>query len=60
MTEAEEIQTRFRLICRECGSENVVIDFEQGIDYGGETGYSPGHLTIGCNDCHRNDIYISL
>lgn len=60
MTENEEIQAAFRLVCKKCGSENVVIDVDQGIDYGGETGYSPGHITIGCNDCKQNDVYISI
>jgi hypothetical protein len=58
MTDAQEIEAAFKLICNKCQSENVRIDIEHGIDYGGETGYSSGHLAIGCNDCGKNDIYI--
>ncbi len=60
MTEAEQIQEAFKLACKKCGSDDVVIDIEQGINYGGQTGYDPGHLTIGCNACKQNDVYISL
>lgn len=60
MTDAEEIEAAFKLVCKKCGSENVRIDIEQGIDYGGDTGYGSGHLAIGCNDCGKNDIYISI
>lgn len=58
MTDAEEIEIRFKLTCRKCNSENVRIDIEQGIDYGGETGYYSGHITVGCNNCNDNDVYI--
>lgn len=60
MNEAEEIQAAFKLVCKKCGSENVVVDVEEGVDYGGETGYSSGRITIGCNDCKQNDICIPI
>lgn len=60
MSEAEEIEAAFKLVCKKCGSENVRIDIALGIDYGGDTGYDSGHLAIGCNDCGKNDIYISI
>lgn len=60
MEESEEITTAFKLVCKKCGSEDVVIDIEQGIDYGGETGYSGGHISLGCNACKQNDVYISI
>lgn len=59
-SEQEELVRRFKIVCRECGSENTVIDIEEGVDYGGMTGYSPGHITIGCNDCKKNDFYMSI
>lgn len=60
MTEAEEIQSAFKLVCKKCGSENVVIDIEQGEHYGGDTGCSSGHIALGCNDCKQNDLYLSI
>lgn len=60
MDDAEELMQRFKIVCRKCGSENTVIDIEEGMDYGGQTGYSPGHITIGCNDCKQNDFYMSI
>jgi hypothetical protein len=60
MTDTEEITAAFKLVCKKCGSEDVVVDVEQGTDYGGETGYDPGHISIGCNACKQNDVYISI
>lgn len=60
MDDAEEIKAAFKLVCKKCGSEDVVIDIEQGIDYGGETGYSSGHISLGCNVCKQNDVYIRI
>jgi hypothetical protein len=56
--DAEKLKGAFKLICLKCGSEDVVIDIEDGIDYGGETGWSPGCISIGCNACEQNDIQI--
>jgi hypothetical protein len=53
---AEAIVKRFKLVCRECGSENCVLTAEEGIDYGVLTGYSPGMVSGGCNDCKKNDL----
>ena len=58
MDDADEIKQAFRIICKKCGSEDVVLDIELGVDYGGETGYSNGHITLGCNACKQNDVYI--
>ena len=60
MTEAEEIKQSFKLVCKKCGSEDVVIDVEKGVDYGGETGYSSGYISLGCNACKQNDVCISI
>ena len=40
----------FRIICK-CGSTDIEIIGEQGIDYGGETGYSAGSTVIKCLKC---------
>jgi ribosomal protein S27E len=41
----------FSVICNKCGSSNVEIIGERGIDYGGRTGYQEGSTAIKCNDC---------
>jgi len=60
MDEAKEITNAFKLACKKCGSEDVVIDIERGIDYGGDTGYSSGHISIGCNSFKQNDVMIYI
>ena len=40
----------FRIICK-CGSAKIKIIGECGIDYGGDTGYSPGSTVIKCTKC---------
>ena len=60
MEDEDKIKEAFKLVCKKCGSEDIAIDIEQGVDYGGETGYSPGHITLGCNACKQNDVYIWL
>lgn len=62
MEEAREaIHTAFKITCRKCGSDNVVIDFEPPL-YGSEwTGcYHDGGITLGCNDCGQNDVFVDL
>lgn len=56
----EELHKRFMLTCRRCQSTNVKVDIVKGIDYGGETGYSSGHISIGCNTCGQNDIVMDI
>lgn len=58
--ELKTLQSQFKLICRKCGSDDVVMDCEEGIDYGGMTGYQEGHLSIGCNSCKQNDFHSYL
>lgn len=41
----------FRIICTKCGSQDISILGQRGIDYGGETGYSPGSTVIKCHGC---------
>jgi len=38
----------------------VVLDIEQGVNYGGKTGYSSGHISIGCNACKQNDVMVYI
>ena len=41
----------FRILCTKCGGTEIEIIGEQGIDYGGETGYSPGMTVVKCLKC---------
>lgn len=59
--ELKSLRNYFDIVCRKCGSKDeVVVNLERGIDYGGETGYQPGSLQIGCNACKNNDYYLWL
>jgi hypothetical protein len=60
MGDEDDIKQAFKLICRKCGSEDVVIDIQELVDYGGETGWSGGYITFGCNACKQNDLHISV
>ncbi len=54
-----ELQEKFILICRKCGSNDVVVDIEESYNYS-EFTQGGGSLTIGCNACKQNDFYMSL
>ena len=41
----------FSVVCNKCGSMDIEIIGERGIDYGGETGYQEGSTAIKCNGC---------
>ena len=58
--EAEELKAAYKLVCKKCGSENVEVDIELGEYYGGETGGSSGHISLGCNNCGQNDVNIFI
>jgi len=54
----DEIRVRFKIICRNCESDQVAMSGTAGVDYGGQTGFAPGHVAIGCNACKQNDLYV--
>lgn len=56
----QEIRQAYKLVCLKCGSEDVVVDVTESGDWGGETGYSLGSLSIGCNACKQNDLYLNI
>lgn len=56
----EEVLKRFKFICRKCGSDNTVFDYTGGSYGSEETGYMPGDLVVGCNDCKDNDYITSF
>jgi hypothetical protein len=41
----------FSIVCNSCLSFDIETIGEQGIDYGGQTGYSSGSTVIKCNSC---------
>lgn len=41
----------FAIICKKCGSLNIEVLGEDGVDYGELTGYCPGTNVIKCKDC---------
>lgn len=53
----KNFRMQFKIVCRKCSSEDVVIDVQEAIDYGGETGVQPGSFSAGCNACKQNDFY---
>jgi ribosomal protein S27E len=44
-------ESPFRIVCAKCGGTEIEIIGEKGIDYGGETGYSPGSTVVKCINC---------
>lgn len=58
--EIEDIFSKhFAVFCRKCGSGNLYLNFEDGTDYGGYTGYSDGQKIIKCKDCGNTASYWS-
>ena len=43
--------THFAIFCRKCGSGDIYLNFEEGTDYGGYTGYSSGQKIVKCKTC---------
>lgn len=56
----KQVQERFKLVCRKCSSENVVVSMTPPVNYGGQTGWQSGDIAIGCNDCKTNDLHITI
>lgn len=58
MTDSEtlnkEIRAQFKIVCRKCGSENTVVDLEEGCSLSEHT-WESGKFSMGCNDCKQND-----
>ena len=60
MNDEDDFRASFKLTCKKCGSENVALDIERGVDYGGDSGYSAGHINIRCSDCKQNSVFINI
>lgn len=41
----------FRIVCARCGSTQVEIIGERGVEYSEYTGYAPGSTVIKCTGC---------
>ena len=41
----------FSVVCNTCGSAEIEIIGERGINYGGETGYQSGSTVFKCTKC---------
>jgi len=41
----------FSVVCNKCGSLDIEIIGERGIDYGEQTGHQSGSTAIKCNGC---------
>ena len=41
----------FAVMCKKCGSGDVFVSWEKGVDYGAYTGYSEGQKLFKCNSC---------
>lgn len=53
LEELKESKTGFDFIfiCKKCGSRDIIIEGEDGTDYGEYTGYDPGMNVIKCKSC---------
>lgn len=49
--EVGDILNNFSVLCKKCGSANIFVSWEVGMDYGEYTGYSSGQKLFKCNDC---------
>lgn len=46
-----DILKHFAISCKKCGSPRIFISWEEGVNYGGYTGYSSGQKLFKCLDC---------
>lgn len=49
----------FAVFCRKCGSGDMYLNFEEGTDWGGYTGYASGQKIIKCKGCGNTASYWS-
>ncbi len=56
-TDTEKLRKQFNLQCKLCNSYDVVINYEEEGAYSEYTQWSSS-VTIGCNNCKRNDLYL--
>jgi hypothetical protein len=49
--EIKDKNSGFTIVCKKCGSMNILIEGEDGVTYGEYTGYQSGENVIKCIDC---------
>lgn len=57
LSTTDQVKEHFKIICRKCGSESIVIDIDGGTVYS-EMSSDPPSVTIGCNNCGQNDLQL--
>ena len=55
----EEIKKKFELRCKECGSDDVQGSYEPEHHYS-EATVDSAKLSLGCNTCKKNDLFLYL
>lgn len=51
----KQFDERFKLVCKKCGNENCIVNFDAGHVYS-ELSDDPPRLYFGCNQCGQNDL----
>ncbi len=46
-----DILKHFAVVCKKCGSSDIFVSWEQGVDYGAYTGYCSGQKLFKCMGC---------
>ena len=52
----EKVHESFTILCKKCGSDDVVMRYEKEGGYSAYTKWG-SHFAMGCNFCSNNDIY---
>ena len=60
MDDEQELQQRFKFICKKCGSDNVVLLIYRGFGGTDITAPEHGEIVFGCNNCKDNDYRFSV
>lgn len=47
----------FKITCLKCKSDDVIVEIEGSIDFGGWTGVQPGSVVIKCKPCGHAQIF---
>lgn len=55
----EQIQAKYRIVCRKCGGENVLVDYEGEHHYSEHT-VSGATLSLRCPDCDDEGVVLFL
>ena len=56
----EDFDKHFVITCRKCGGSNILMHVTEGVDWGGETGYDCGSISIYCSECPDNNWGLAI